>query len=66
VLNRQDDTEKSTRQMSALLDGIPLNDESSVDRVLALCDSLGLAAQRKAIAEVRLSVPGFRAKRFCS
>jgi hypothetical protein len=52
VLSRQDDSAGSTKQMKALLDQVPLSDDQSVDKVLAVCDDFGLDTQRADIAEV--------------
>jgi hypothetical protein len=52
VLSRQDDSIKSAKQMTTLLDRVPLTGGDSVDKVLAVCDDFGLATQRNEIAEV--------------
>lgn len=52
VLGRLDDRDAAQSKIAELLDALQLNEEARVDKVLALCGSMGLSEQTRSIAEV--------------
>lgn len=50
-MNRLDQATDAQRQISDLLDGIELENEERVDKVLGVCDEFSLTEQRRGIAE---------------
>lgn len=56
ILSRLDDTERMQRSVSELLDKLPLDTSSQMDKVVLLCGELGLEDEGRRVAEVCLSV----------
>lgn len=56
VLNRLDQSQDAGNKIAELLDRLELVEETRVDKVLQVCDELGLAEQRRSLAEVSLKI----------
>ena len=55
VLGRLSDRDAAQRNIASLIDSMPLDSQSRVDKALEVCGQLGLVEQSRAIAEVCVS-----------